>query len=93
MGSLKRQLARRRAKKQNKLLQKGMKQVVERVNSAPKICGECGAEFDKTDKDMLNKWRIAVYEDGRMHLTCPKCGPSDEEIEASLSDERLKGDQ
>tara|TARA_B100000941_G_C28253766_1_gene422921 strand:+ start:58 stop:339 length:282 start_codon:yes stop_codon:yes gene_type:complete len=93
MGSLKRQLARKRAKKQKKLLEKGMKRISEQVSSAPKVCGECGAKFDNTDKDMLNKWRIAVYEDGRMHLTCPACGPTPEEIESSLSDERLKGDQ
>lgn len=92
MGSLKRQLARKKLKKQKKSFEKEMKRISDTVAAAPKVCGECDAKFDNTDKEMLNQWRIAVYEDGRFHLTCPECGPSAEEIEDSLKDERLSGD-
>ena len=92
MGSLKRKLERKRAREQKKFVEKEMQRIQRTVSAAPKVCGECGATFDNTDKDALNEWRIAVYEDGRVHLTCPACGPTPEEIEASLQDERLKGD-
>tara|TARA_Y100000592_G_C5427406_1_gene296495 strand:+ start:1020 stop:1301 length:282 start_codon:yes stop_codon:yes gene_type:complete len=91
MGSLKRKLERKRARQQKKVVEKEMRRIERTVNAAPKICGECGADFDNTNQDMLNEWRIAVYEDGRVHLTCPECGPTPEEIEASLQDERLNG--
>ena len=83
MGSLKRKIERRRLLKKKKAMDKAMKGVTEKVDAMPKICGECGADFDKSDKEMLNQWRIAVYDDGRIHLTCPKCGPTPEEIEVS----------
>ena len=83
MGSLKRKIERKRLLKKKKAMDKAMKGVTEKVDSMPKICGECGADFDKSDKEMLNQWRIAVYDDGRIHLTCPKCGPTPDEIEAS----------
>ena len=83
MGSMRRKLERQKMLRKKKALDKAMKGVTEKVEKMPKICGECGAEFDKTDKEMLNQWRIAVYDDGRFHLTCPKCGPTPEEIAQS----------
>ena len=91
MGSLKRKMERKKALKQKKLFKKEFQRVQQAVESAPKICGECGASFDNTDKEMLNQWRVAVYEDGRVHLTCPACGPTEEEITSSLEDDRLQG--
>ena len=49
----------------------------------PTSCGECGAPFDKSDKEGLDQWRIAVYDDGRVHLACPNCVPED--IKAKLA--------
>ena len=93
MGSLGRKMARRKAQREKKLFKKEFQRVQDAVNSTPKVCGECGVDFDNTDKDMLNQWRVAVYEDGRVHLTCPSCGPTPEEIEESLKDEQLQGKQ
>ena len=85
MGSLGRKMKRKRARAEKKHADKLMKQVGDRVKATPKVCGECDAQFDNTDKESLNKWRVAVYDDGRIYLTCPECGPSDEEIELLTS--------
>ena len=92
MGSLGRKLRRKNALKKKKALEKGLKTVTEKVESMPKICGVCSADFDKTDKEMINQWRIAVYEDGRFHLTCPNCGPTQEEIDNSEKENFNPGD-
>jgi uncharacterized protein with PIN domain len=76
-------MKRKRARTEKKNADKLMKQVDEKLKSMPKVCGECNAQFDNTDKETLNEWRLAVYDDGRIHLTCPKCGPSHEEIAKS----------
>lgn len=83
MGSMKRKLERQKMLRKKKALDKAMRGVSEQVEKMPKICGECGADFDNTDKEMLNQWRIAVYDDGRFHLTCPSCGPTPEELEGA----------
>ena len=82
MGSIKRQMERKRRLAQEKEAKKASRQVEQQIGGMPKICGECGAEFDNTDKEALNQWRIAVWDDGRINLTCPNCGPSAEEIAA-----------
>jgi hypothetical protein len=58
-----------------------MKKAFETFDGMPKKCGECDADFDNTVKEALSKWRVAVYDDGRVHLTCPDCGPTPEELE------------
>lgn len=82
MGSINRQIQRKKNLRQKKEAKKASKQVENKINSMPKICGVCSADFDSTDKDMLNQWRIAVWDDGRINLTCPDCGPTAEEIAA-----------
>lgn len=62
---------------------KASKQVSEAISKMPTSCGECGAPFDKSDKEGLDQWRIAVYDDGRVHLACPNCVPED--IKAKLA--------
>ena len=83
LGSIKRQLQRKNKLQATKNARKKAKQVEQQVNSMPKICAQCGADFDSTDREMLNQWRIAVWDDGRVELTCPNCGPTPEEIVAS----------
>ena len=83
MGSLNRQLRRKKELREKKDGKKAVKQIENQVSSMPKICGVCNANFDDTDREMLNQWRIAVWDDGRIELTCPDCGPSPEEVAAS----------
>lgn len=85
MGSLKRKIQRKKELSEKKDAEKKMKTVSDQVSAMPKVCGECGADFDNTDKEMLNQWRIAVYDDGHFHLTCPECGPSPAEVETAES--------
>ncbi len=87
MGSLNRQLSRKKKLRERKEAKKAVKQVENQVSSMPKICGVCDADFDDTDKEMLNQWRIAVWDDGRVELTCPNCGPTPEEIAASQGEQ------
>ena len=82
MGSLNRQMKRKKKLRERKETKKAVKQVENQVNSMPKICGVCSVDFDDTDKEMLNQWRIAVWDDGRVELTCPTCGPTPEELAA-----------
>ena len=83
MGSLNRQMKRKKKLRQRKEAKKAVKQIENQVSGMPEICGVCDADFDNTNKDMLNQWRIAVWDDGRVELTCPSCGPTPEEIAAS----------
>ena len=83
MGSVDRQIKRKKKLRERKEAKKAARQVENQVNSMPKNCDVCGASFSSTDKDMLDQWRIAVWDDGRIELTCPDCGPTPEEIAAS----------
>ena len=73
MGSLGRKLRRSKELQDRKNAKKMMRSVNRQLANEPKSCGECGALFDNTEKDMLNKWRVAVYDDGRVNLACPSC--------------------
>ena len=79
MGSLSRKMRRKKERAEQKAAQKAAKGVQDAVEAMPNVCGECGIKFDKANKESINKWTIAVYDDGRIHLACPDCGPSDEE--------------
>lgn len=83
MASFNKQLKRKNKLKKRKQAKAAAKKVENQINSMPKQCDVCGADFNATDKEILNQWRIAVWDDGRIELTCPKCGPTHEEIDAS----------
>tara|TARA_B100000579_G_C22492599_1_gene693100 strand:- start:303 stop:551 length:249 start_codon:yes stop_codon:yes gene_type:complete len=68
-----RKLRRAKEKILKKEIKKNMKKAEKALDSLPKHCDECGAIFDRTKKDSLNKWRVAVYDDGRIHLVCENC--------------------
>jgi len=85
MGSLGRKMRRKKEKADQKAAQKAAKEVQDAVEAMPNTCGECGIKFDKNDKEKVSSWSLAVYDDGRVHLACPDCGPSDEEREAAES--------
>ncbi len=79
MGSLGRKMRRKKERADQKAAQKAAKGVQDAVEAMPNACGECGIKFDKSDKEKVNSWTLAVYDDGRIHLACPDCGPTDEE--------------
>lgn len=71
----KKQLAERKAAM--KAARQAGNEVANAISSMPTKCDECSAPFDKKDKQMINHWRIAVYDDGRVNLVCPDCVPDD----------------
>ena len=75
-----RKLRRKKELQARKESRRAAKKVSQAVSRMPKKCDECGADFNATDKDMLNSWRSAVYDDGPIHLVCPACVP--EEVKA-----------
>ena len=79
MGSIERKIRRKKERKEQKAAYKAAREVQDAVEAMPKSCGECGIKFDKADKEKVNSWSLAVYDDGRVHLACPDCGPTDEE--------------
>lgn len=69
---------RRKKEKQAKKLAKKMTAHLEKAASKmPKQCDECEKAFDKEDVKSFSHWRIAVYDDGPVHLVCPDCVPDD----------------
>ena len=43
------------------------------LSRMPSHCDECQKSFDNRDGVMLDSWKIAVYDDGPIHLVCPEC--------------------
>ena len=68
---------RKQRRARERQLKKSGARRVEKVEDAlskmPTKCDECGSHFDKTNKGLLDKWRIAVYDDGPVKLVCPAC--------------------
>ena len=72
-----RAIRRAQEKKAKKLAKKAGKMLENAASSMPKKCDECEAPFDNKDTKSLHKWRVAVYDDGPVHLVCPDCVPED----------------
>ena len=75
--SLARKIKRKQDQKLKKAMKKKSKDIENQLSAMPKTCDECDAPFDRSDTASLSKWRIAVYEDGPVHLVCPDCVPDD----------------
>lgn len=41
-------------------------------NQLPQQCATCSSEFDKTDKKMLQSWKVVVRQEA-VRLFCPHC--------------------
>ena len=50
-----------------------VEKVEQALSKMPTKCDECDTSFDKTNKNALDRWRIAVYDDGPIKLVCPAC--------------------
>lgn len=68
-----RKIRRRKEKEKRKRNNKILKEVSKSIETMPKTCSKCGAEFDKTVPENLDKWGIQIYETGRVTLTCGIC--------------------
>ena len=73
--SLNRKIRRKKRRDLGKTQSKQTKELEKQISKMPKACDECGTPFDKSKTDMLDKWRIAVYDDGRINLVCNDCVP------------------
>ncbi len=72
-----RKLRRKKELAAKKAAKKASKQISKDLSRMPQACDECGVKFDKTNLDMVGSWRIAVYDDGPIHLVCPDCVPDE----------------
>ena len=71
----KEQEERKRMRKENK---DKLSTVSNTLDSMPKKCDECEVPFDKTDIESCSKWRLAVYDSGKINLVCPECSNYEE---------------
>ena len=70
MGSLKRKMARKRAKR----LKKDMKDQLLMFDKLPDNCLACEKEFDKKSKEHAMTWSVVVREEEKVvRLYCPDC--------------------
>ena len=83
MGAIDRKIRRKKEREEQKAAQKATQEVQDAVEAMPTTCGDCGIKFDKGDKEKVNSWSLAVYDDGRVQLACPDCGPTEEERTAA----------
>jgi len=72
-----RSIKRKKDREAQKKAKKAANEIGEAINRMPTSCEECGTKFDKNDKEALDGWRIAVYDEGPVHLVCPDCVPED----------------
>ena len=70
MGSIKRKMARKRAKR----LKKDMKDQLLMFDKLPDNCLACEKEFDKKSKEHVMTWSVVVREEEKVvRLYCPEC--------------------
>jgi len=75
VGSLGRKIRRKQRRDLKKSMKKKSRQIEDKISKMPKACDECEKPFDRSKTQELDKWRIAVYDDGRIHLVCDGCVP------------------
>ena len=89
MGSLERKM-KRRAQKENK---KEMKQVLTMFGNLADKCLTCDKEFDKTDKEQVSTWHVAVREkEGKANLYCPECWDNAQKIIKDFTERQINGE-
>tara|TARA_A200000159_G_scaffold32967_2_gene29601 strand:- start:559 stop:813 length:255 start_codon:yes stop_codon:yes gene_type:complete len=73
MGSIDRKIKRKKQRETKKKSEKIMKEVGAAISSMPSYCHVCNVELNKSDTASLDKWRIKIFETGRVELTCGEC--------------------
>ena len=70
MGSLKRKISRKKAKR----AKKDVKQKMGLFDKLGNECLTCQKEFDKESKEQVTSWYVAVRkEQNKVNLYCPEC--------------------
>ena len=70
MGSLKRKMERKKIKN----AEKEMKQKLNMFDKLGEECLNCQKGFDKTNRSMVESWRVVVRQDeNKVNLYCPEC--------------------
>tara|TARA_B100000287_G_scaffold412182_1_gene442354 strand:- start:206 stop:526 length:321 start_codon:yes stop_codon:yes gene_type:complete len=74
MGSLKRKIARNKAKKEKKEFEKVMKQQLFMFDKLGNECSACSKPYDKKSKEHAMTWKVVVREKEEVvRLYCPEC--------------------
>jgi len=70
MGGMKRKIERKKIKN----AEKEMKQKMNMFDKIGDSCLNCEKEFDKTNRSMVESWRVVVREsEKKVNLYCPEC--------------------
>lgn len=70
MGGMKRKIERKKIKN----AEKEMKQKMGMFDKLDDECLNCQKEFDKTNRSMVESWRVVVREsEKKVNLYCPEC--------------------
>ena len=56
----------------NDEMSKNLAEKIFQFNQLPQQCTACDKEFDKTDKEMLQSWKVVVRQEV-VRLFCPHC--------------------
>ena len=94
MGSLKRKLARNKAKKAKKRMAEQMSM----FDALDDACAACQKPFDKKSKEHASTWNVVVREEEKVvRLYCPECWDKAnkliEEIQNDLRDRSERGSE
>tara|TARA_A100001391_G_C5043530_1_gene271539 strand:- start:1100 stop:1387 length:288 start_codon:yes stop_codon:yes gene_type:complete len=74
MGSIKRKMARNKAKRKKKQFEKAMKQQLLMFDKLGDECAACQKPFDKKSKEHATTWNVVVREEEEIvRLYCPEC--------------------
>ena len=87
MGSLKRKLARNKAKK-NKKLEKNMAKKLMLFDILGDECAACQEPYDKTSKEHAQTWKVIVREQEKIvRLYCPPCWDKANKVIKEIEDD------
>ena len=88
MGSLKRKMARNKAKKEKKQFEKAMKQQLLMFDKLGDECSACQKPFDKKSKEHAMTWNVVVREQEEIvRLYCPECWDKANKIIKEIKDD------
>ena len=87
MGSIKRKIARNKAKR----AKKDMKEHINMFGKMGDECAACEAPFDKKSKEHAMTWNVVVREkEERVNLYCPECWGKANEIIKDFEEREAK---